>query len=307
MDWNEKIDPRNITWSGVLYLSERLFSRIRDDARVPKNRTLTAYPIPRGGIFAVQALCRIVPTLVITDNPSKADFFIDDIIDSGKTRTAYSTRYPLKPFFVLVDKQRNQITDWVSFPWERMSNEQGPEENIRRIIQHIGDDPNREGLKETPARVVKSYQELFSGYQYKTDEDIEQVLKVFEEGACDEMVILKNIPFFSHCEHHFLGFSGRAHVSYLPDGRIIGLSKLARIVDIFARRLQIQERLTTQVTQTLDRFLIPKGSACLIESSHSCMECRGVRKNGSTMVTSSLTGDFRKPEVRAEFFSLIKG
>lgn len=180
----------------------------------------------------------------------------------------------------------------------------GAEATVREMLRHIGDDPDREGLLETPARVVRSWQELFSGY----GQNPADVLKVFEDGACDEMVILQGVSFTSFCEHHLLPFFGVAHIAYLPAKRVIGLSKLARILDIYARRLQIQERLTTQVTTALDEHLQPLGSACVIEATHLCMSCRGAQKPGSRMLTSSLTGSFRSdPSVRAEFFGLIRG
>lgn len=181
------------------------------------------------------------------------------------------------------------------------------EDAVRNILCYIGEDPDREGLKETPTRVAKSYAELFSGYRYKTDEQFVKLLKVFEDGACDEMVLLKDISFSSTCEHHMLPFIGKAHVAYIPNGKVIGISKLARIVDVFSRRLQIQERLTQQVTQTLDKFLQPAGSACILEAHHQCMSCRGVMKAESMLVTSSITGAFRDGIVRSELFSLVKG
>jgi GTP cyclohydrolase I len=173
---------------------------------------------------------------------------------------------------------------------------------VKQLIHVIGDDPAREGLVETPERVIRSYRELFSGYG-KSPADI---LKTFTEGACDEIVILKNCEMYSSCEHHLLPFAGRAHVAYIPDGRVIGISKLARLVEIFSRRLQIQERICQQVTEALDTYLKPLGSACIIEASHFCMMCRGVNKQNSVMVTSSLTGEFRNHEVRQELLALIK-
>lgn len=172
---------------------------------------------------------------------------------------------------------------------------------VQTLLRYIGEDPDREGLRETSARVLKSYRELFSGY--KTDPA--SVFKCFEDGACDELVLLRNVGFTSFCEHHMLPFTGVAHIAYLPDKRIIGLSKLARLLDVFAKRLQVQERLTTQITAALDEHLKPLGSACIIRASHSCMGCRGVNKIGASMVTSSLTGEFRNHEVRSEFLSLI--
>lgn len=175
---------------------------------------------------------------------------------------------------------------------------------ITDLLRSIGEDPDREGLVETPHRVVKSWQELYSGYRYKTSADIAGVLKVFEDGACKEMVVLKNIEFQSQCEHHMLPFVGVAHIAYLPAGRIVGISKLVRLLEVYSRRLQVQERLTEQITKALDGHLEPKGSACVIEAHHQCMSCRGVMKQNISMITSSLTGEFLQPAVRSEFLSL---
>jgi GTP cyclohydrolase I len=181
------------------------------------------------------------------------------------------------------------------------------EKLIRHILVAIGENAAREGLVETPARVVRSWEELYAGYRVNTSDQFRDLLKVFTDGSCDEMVVLKDIEFQSMCEHHMLPFLGKAHIAYIPDGRILGISKLARLLEVFAKRLQVQERLTQQVTQTLDTYLRPKGSACVIEAHHQCMSCRGVLKQNSTMVTSSLTGAFKdNPETRAEFFGLVR-
>lgn len=269
-----------------------------------KNPLQTAYPIPRGGIYAAQAVrCHMMPYLAITSDPGLASIYIDDILDSGQTRERVMSRYGTKPWLTLINKLDTGSTDWYSFPWERDTKEDGPHDNIRRIIQFIGDDPKRSGLLETPDRVVRSYAELFSGYTAKE----EDVFKTFDD-TCDEMVVFKNIEFYSTCEHHMLPFAGRATIGYIPNGKVIGASKIARLLEVFARRLQIQERLTTQVTTALDKHLEPLGSACVLEATHLCMTCRGVAKQHSSMVTSSLTGAFRKdPSARAEFYSFYNG
>lgn len=181
-----------------------------------------------------------------------------------------------------------------------------PPEVLRAIctlLEYIGEDPNREGLIETPYRMTRSYKELFSGYK-KHPAD---VMKTFSDGACDEMVIVKDISFFSTCEHHWLPFAGKAHIAYIPNGKIIGLSKLPRLLEIYARRLQVQERLTTQITDALMDHLAPKGAGCMIQATHLCMSCRGVQKQQASMITSSLTGVFRTdPATRSEFYSLIR-
>ncbi len=175
---------------------------------------------------------------------------------------------------------------------------------MRVILKSIGEDPDREGLVETPARVYRSYQEVFSGY----GQNPATLLKTFTDGVCDELVVVRGIEFVSFCEHHMLPFWGVAHVGYLPKGRIVGLSKLARLVDVFAKRLQVQERITTQVTTALEEHLQPKGSGCVLEARHSCMSCRGARKQEAVMVTSSLQGAVKDdPRTRAEFLQLIRG
>lgn len=175
---------------------------------------------------------------------------------------------------------------------------------IRKFLELIGEDPDREGLLDTPKRVVKSWLDLYKGYKQNPEEILSTV---FEDGSCDEMVILKDIEFSSMCEHHVLPFRGKAHVGYLPDGKVVGLSKLARLVDCYAKRLQIQEKMTQQISKDIEKFLKPKGVAVVIEAHHQCMSCRGVGKQNSTMITSSMLGEFRANNVvRSEFLLLLK-
>lgn len=178
---------------------------------------------------------------------------------------------------------------------------------IERIIELYEDSPDRPGLKETPARVEKYWNEIFSGYTYNASM-IESMLKMFDDGAegYNGIVFEKDIPFFSMCEHHMAPFFGHAHIAVLPHRRIVGLSKLARLVDVYARRLQVQERLTKQIADTLFKVLEPRGVAVVVEARHLCMESRGVRAVGVTTKTSTLLGDFlEEGPARAEFFSLI--
>lgn len=176
-------------------------------------------------------------------------------------------------------------------------------EAVRTLLRYMGEEPDREGLMETPDRVCRAWVEMTEGYRLNP----EKVLATTFEGSSDEMVVLKDIEFTSCCEHHLLTFSGKAHVAYLPsNGRIVGLSKLARIVDVFAKRLQVQERMTQQIADAIKTHLNPHGVAVVIEGQHSCMCVRGVRKQGASMVTSSLQGVFRdNASTRAEFMSLI--
>jgi GTP cyclohydrolase I len=178
------------------------------------------------------------------------------------------------------------------------------EDLVREILRRIGDDPAREGLQETPARIVRSWAELYRGYQERAEEVL---LTQFQAEQYSEMVLLRDIDFHSTCEHHMLPFQGRAHVAYLPGDKIVGLSKLARLVEVYARRLQVQERLTRQIATQLEKVLQPNGVAVMVEAKHQCMSCRGVRKQGGTMITSTFLGAFQEDlSTRAEFLALIR-
>ncbi len=171
------------------------------------------------------------------------------------------------------------------------------------LLKNIGEDPKREGLLETPRRVADAYEFLTSGYEKKIEEVMNEAL--FNEKY-DEMVLVKNIDYYSLCEHHMLPFYGKVHVAYIPDGKIIGLSKIPRIVDVFARRLQVQERMTQQIADTIQRYLQPKGVAVVSEAYHMCMMMRGVQKQNSSATASAVYGDFKDdPRTRAEFLNLI--
>lgn len=175
---------------------------------------------------------------------------------------------------------------------------------VNELLLAIGENPAREGLLETPRRISEMYEEIFGGLSI----DPAEYLNVGFEVAHDEMVILREIPFYSMCEHHFLPFHGQAHVGYVPDGRVVGISKLARVVEAFARRPQIQEQLTSQVAETIMAALNPDGVAVVIEAEHLCMTMRGVKKPGSRMVTSAMRGQFKRSSVtRAEFLALVHG
>jgi len=173
---------------------------------------------------------------------------------------------------------------------------------VLEILEAVGEDPNREGLKATPDRVARMYAELLGGMK----EDPEGHLKSAFTENYDEIVLLRDIPFYSMCEHHLMPFIGKAHVAYLPDGHVLGVSKLARIVDCFAKRLQLQERLTAQIADSLMEGLKPLGVAVVLEASHSCMTIRGIKKPGSVMVTSAVRGIFKKdPRSRSEVMGLL--
>ena len=172
------------------------------------------------------------------------------------------------------------------------------------IIEAIGDDPSREGLRGTPDRVARAYAEIFSGIG---KDPLEELLVGFEEGH-REMVVLKGLPFYSMCEHHFLPFIGVAHLGYLPDGKVVGVSKLARVVEILSKRPQLQERLTTQIAETILEGMHPDGVAVITSAEHLCMNMRGIKKPGATVITSATRGEFRKSSItREEFLSLVHG
>jgi len=178
------------------------------------------------------------------------------------------------------------------------------ERAIRTLLLWAGDDPAREGLRDTPARVARAYEDWFSGYK----EDPEEFLsRTFEEvEGYDDMVVLKDIRFESHCEHHLAPIIGRVHIGYLPNNKVVGISKLARVVDVFARRLQVQETMNAQIANCIQKVLEPKGVAVVIEAAHQCMTTRGVHKPGVTMVTSTMSGAFRAdPTTRREFLAVI--
>jgi GTP cyclohydrolase IA len=178
------------------------------------------------------------------------------------------------------------------------------EEAVRTLISWAGDNPQREGLRDTPARVVRAYEDWFSGY---ARDPADQLRRTFDEvGGFDEIVLLRDIPFESFCEHHMAPIIGRAHIGYLPNCRVVGISKLARLLDTYARRLQVQERLTAEIADKLNAVLQPRGVAVIIEATHHCMTTRGVHKSGVSMITSRMLGAFREdPGIRQEFLAAV--
>ncbi|RVQ00090.1 GTP cyclohydrolase I FolE [Sinorhizobium meliloti] len=180
------------------------------------------------------------------------------------------------------------------------------EEAVRVLLRWAGEDPAREGLKDTPSRVAKAYREIFGGY----DLVAEDVLgRTFEEvSGYDDIVLEKDIPFYSHCEHHMVPIIGKAHIAYLPNGRVLGLSKIARVVDIYARRLQTQEAMTAQIAKAIDETLMPRGVAVMIEAEHLCMAMRGIKKQGATTLTTTFTGAFKsEPAEQVRFMTMLRG
>lgn len=281
-------DQYQVTWSALIAKLEDL----PDGAY---------YGVPRGGAVLAGLLHASRMNCLAVQTPEEADFIIDDLVDSGRTRDAYA--HYGKPFLVLYDKQKDPLYRgrWIVFPYEGKA-EQDIEASVVRQLEFIGEDPNREGLKATPARVVRSWGELYGGYK-KNPAD---VLRTFSEGACDEMVVLKAVDFYSTCEHHMMPFFGTVSVGYVPKGRVLGISKVARLVEIFARRLQIQERLTTQIAEAMAKTLQPLGVMVVTRAQHLCMMARGVGKQNAIMTTSHCLGLFREDmKARDEFLKLI--
>lgn len=261
------------------------------------------YAIPRGGVPAAYAVGQHLP-ITLVDDPAEAQVFIDDIIDSGDTRERYQKQYPGIPFYALIDKAVDYQGQYIIFPWEE--NAEGSfADNVTRLLQYVGEDPKRGGLLETPHRVAKAWKEWCSGY----GQDVGSVLKVFEDGgeAYDQMVTVKDIPIYSKCEHHLADIFGTATIAYIPNGKIVGLSKLSRVADIFARRLQVQERLTCQIADALVEHLQPKGVGVVIKARHMCMESRGICQQGHHTITTALRGAMlEEPATRAEFLNLAR-
>src|SRR5215468_4916674 len=176
---------------------------------------------------------------------------------------------------------------------------------VRTLLAYNGDNPAREGLRDTPKRVVSAFEELYSGYRESAVDVLDRTFS--DMGNYDEFVLVRNIPFHSNCEHHMMPFSGRAHIAYMPVARVVGLSKLARLIDVYARRLQTQEHLTSQVASAIDEVLKPRGVAVMVEAEHTCMSLRGVEKHGSSTVTTKFTGLFREDQTQqVRFMSLLR-
>ncbi len=270
--------------------------------------SIKVYGVPRGGISAAYALGKYLRIHMVED-PQQADLIIDDIIDSGLTELKFRTMYPLVPFYALISKvaQSKYRDKWIVFPWECKEDgtEETVEDNIVRLLQYVGENPNRGGLIETPKRVAKAWGEWTRGYK----QDAAEILKTFEDGAeqYDQMVTVKDIPFYSHCEHHMAPFFGTCTISYIPNKKIVGLSKLSRIVGMFANRLQVQERLTSEIAEALHTHLQPLGVGVSINARHMCMESRGICQQGHHTVTTALKGFISQDATaKREFLDQIK-
>lgn len=277
-------------------LCNRLCKEIKEEQDLSKHKRI--YGIPRGGCLVAQFVADKMG-LEVTEQPSPKDtIIVDDLIDSGKTIKPFQKEgYPC---YVLYDKRESKNKMWIEFFYEKTK--QDEEDLIIRQLEMIGEDPNREGLKKTPKRVINSFKFLTQGY----NQDVSPLFTKFTEKY-DELVIVKDIEVYSLCEHHMIPFYGKCHIGYIPNGKVVGLSKLARLVDVFSRRLQVQERLTKQIADSINKNLQPKGVAVVMECCHMCMMMRGVQKQNCSTITSSMLGIMRhKPEARQEFLNLIK-
>ena len=264
---------------------------------IPQLLGKKVYGIPRGGrIVAGLARQHGVQTV---PHPEEGDIALDDIIDSGATANRMMEDHGMKTI-ALVDKRISQDYDgWVVFPWEESLPASGVD-TVIRMLEYIGEDPNRKGLRHTPERVIRAWEEMYRGYT----KDPDALLTWFEDDT-DEMVVCRNIQFYSTCEHHLLPFYGKVAIGYIPEGKVLGISKLARVTDVFARRLQVQERLTREIGEFLGQHT--SHVAVHIEAVHMCMMARGVGQQTSSLVTNYLTGAFREtPEARQEFFDMVK-
>ena len=269
-----------------IYISwKAIYAKIK---KLDKNKKY--YGIPRGG----QIIAGLTGNAV--DTVKECDVIIDDIYDSGRTAQKWAKQYK-KEIVFLYDKRKEKLP-WIVFPWEDTFNNSF-ENNIARMLQMIGQDPNREGLRDTPKRVAKAWFELVKQDDFN--------LTTFSSKGYDEMIISRNIKYYTFCEHHFLPFFGIAHIGYIPDKKIVGLSKLARTVEYYSKTLNTQEYLTNNIANKINDALKPKGIGVVVEGRHLCQEMRGVKKEGN-MITSCLKGMFRDDlNVKKEFLALTKG
>lgn len=268
------------------------------------------YGVPRGGLVPA-ALVAGQLGIHLVSTPVPGCLVVDDLVDSGRTWKRFADgewyfdacyRKSWSPADAAPNAAFVPGDSWAVFPWET-DEPAAPTDAVTRLLEYVGEDPTRAGLVDTPARVVRALGEMTAGYR----EDPASVLAARFPDRCDEMVVVSDITFTSLCEHHVLPFTGTATVGYVPHGQVVGLSKLARLVDVFARRLQVQERMTEQIADAIDEHVEPLGVGVVVRAQHSCMGCRGVRKPGATMTTSALRGVLRdKPEARAEFLTLAR-
>jgi len=291
----------HVTWEEVDKQAQAIATYWRDKG------IATVYGVPQGGApLAVMVANYLGVRVVEEPKLGLSTLVVDDLVDSGRTLQDLHKSFATDAAFCKPHSPKVYapsavcIDDWLAFPWER--NHGKPTDGIVRLLEYIGEDPSRDGLVDTPERVVRALVEMTQGYKA----DVGAILSTSFDVPYDEMVVLRNVPYSSMCEHHMLPFTGHVTLGYIPSNRVVGLSKLARLVDAYAQRLQVQERLTTQLTDALQEHLNPIGCGAVVRGNHSCMCNRGIRKSGE-MVTSSLVGVFRNDSTaRAEFMALAK-
>lgn len=288
-----------ITWQQVADESKKIAFR-----HAHRN-VFNVYGVPQGGASLAVMVAKELNLPLVEEPQAGRTLIIDDLVDSGTTLERYHKqgfivdagfRKPTSPHHLAPLAQT--LDGWLTFPWER--NDGDPTDAVVRLLQHIGEDPSREGLLDTPKRVVKALKEMTEGYA----KDPAEVLGTTFNETQDQMVVVSGIEFASMCEHHMLPFTGVATVAYLPGDCIVGLSKIARLVEMYARRLQVQERMTNQIAQAIEEHLGAKGVGVVIHGTHSCMANRGIKKR-ATMTTSCLLGEIRdEHSARHEFLDL---
>lgn len=291
-----------VTWDDLNTEADRI-------AETWRGKVHSVFGIPTGGVpVALLVAQRLGVPMASEYIMGTGTLIVDDLIDTGATMSAYSGtdltdaafRKPWSPRKYANDART--IDDWLWFPWEH--DEGDPHDAVTRILQFIGEDPTRDGLLETPKRVCKAMKEMTAGYQLDAGEILSKTFDVDH----DDLIVLRGVSYWSLCEHHMLPFQGKVTVGYIPNkgARVVGLSKMARLVECFSKRLQVQERMTNQIAQAIEDHLDPLGVGVVVTGSHSCMSARGIQKDG-TMVTSCLMGKMKTDAaLRAEFLDLAK-
>lgn len=289
----------NISWEEIKILCDKSSTIINF------NKYDSYYGVPKNGLYIAEELKKIIDKPIVW-NPDKNTLVVDDLIESGET----ISKYPDNDCLVLYQKgescklKDNVVSvckissgEWIQFPWE---SEIDIESCITRQLEYLGEDPNREGLKDTPKRIRKSWNKIYGGYRENPADILKR--RFTPESKYPTPIILKDIEFYSTCEHHLLPFFGKISIAYIPDKEIVGISKLARLVECFARRMQIQERLTEDIANSIFEYLHPLGVFILCEAQHFCMVARGVEKKKGVMVTSSYRGEERYNDLILRLF-----
>ena len=296
----------HITDGDVAQLVRQMGLRI---SQLPNSLEKGIYGIPRGGIHVAAQVAKYLNAEQLRGLVDGC-VVVDDLVDSGRTLALYSVQgYPVDALIRKPHSPRalaphaREMEGWVVFPWEEEQESEGPVDAVIRLLEFIGEDPNREGLQDTPGRVLRAFKEMTEGRIV----DVAPFLQTTFQETYDEIIAWQGIRFTSLCEHHLLPFVGTVSLGYIPKGRVVGLSKAVRVVRAFAKRLQTQERMTFQIAKAFETHLSALGVGVVTRAKHSCMACRGVLEPDSEVVTSAMFGVFRdKPEARAELLELLR-